>query len=286
MRSVKSLRGICTAVCLAISLLLVMMAGEAMAATLNVCVPEEEGVTVQTPLSSGCKAKYNESRLLPKAEAEKLEKILPYMKYEEKGIDGKPTIQFSGVNVQIVNGEGKTATTNGEGNLVIGYDEDPEKHAQTGSHDLILGEEQMFTSYGSIIAGYLSSATEPFSSVTGGEGNKASGKYSSVGGGHENTASGEASSFTGGVKSKAEAYAAAVSGGASNTASGRYSAVSGGNQVTAHGEWAWGAGGEQSEAFGSRSCVVGGHSNKAEANYSCVFAGNMLTATKEYEGDL
>ena len=28
------------------------------------------------------------------------------------------------MNVQVVNGEGKTASVNGEGNLVIGYDED------------------------------------------------------------------------------------------------------------------------------------------------------------------
>ena len=60
------------------------------------------------------------------------------------GIDGKPTVQGSAANVQLVNGEGKTASANGEGNLVIGYDENGGGHAQTGSHDLILGEEQTF----------------------------------------------------------------------------------------------------------------------------------------------
>jgi hypothetical protein len=82
--------------------------------------------------------------------------ILLHIKYEEKGIDEKPTIQFSGVNVQIVNGEGATATTNGAGNLAVGYDEPsgaPGSHPQTGSHNLIVGEQQTYTSYGAILGG-------------------------------------------------------------------------------------------------------------------------------------
>ena len=46
------------------------------------------------------------------------------------------------MNVQVVNGEGKSETTNGEGNLVIGYDEDKGGHPQDGSHNLVLGEER------------------------------------------------------------------------------------------------------------------------------------------------
>ncbi len=43
-------------------------------------------------------------------------------------------MQFSGVNVQVVSGAGETnAAVNGEGNLVIGYDENPGKHEQSGS---------------------------------------------------------------------------------------------------------------------------------------------------------
>ncbi len=87
--------------------------------------------------------------------------ILSHMKYVASGIDSKPTVKFEGVNVQIVNGEGKTTTTNGEGNLVIGYDENPEKREQTGSHDLILGKEQKFTSYSGIIAVSLTPSPRP-----------------------------------------------------------------------------------------------------------------------------
>ena len=32
-------------------------------------------------------------------------------------------MRFTGVNVQVVNGAGSTATANGTGNLIVGYDE-------------------------------------------------------------------------------------------------------------------------------------------------------------------
>ncbi len=54
-------------------------------------------------------------------------------------------MQFPAVNVQIVNGTGKTASVNGTGNLVIGYDETP--GTQSGSHNLVLGTSQTYTSY-------------------------------------------------------------------------------------------------------------------------------------------
>src|SRR5207249_3777178 len=63
----------------------------------------------------------------------------------------KPTIQFSGVNVQIVNGEGKEEAMNGAGNLVVGYDEFPGE--QTGSHNLVLGRAQTYKGVGSFLAG-------------------------------------------------------------------------------------------------------------------------------------
>src|SRR5438094_794188 len=55
------------------------------------------------------------------------------------GVGGGPTVQFAAVNVQVVNGAGATASVNGRGNLVVGYDENPSARPQTGSHDLILG---------------------------------------------------------------------------------------------------------------------------------------------------
>jgi len=46
--------------------------------------------------------------LLSKSEQETLTSILPYIKYIASGVGGKPTIQISGANVQILNGEVST----------------------------------------------------------------------------------------------------------------------------------------------------------------------------------
>ncbi len=46
--------------------------------------------------------------LLSKSEQETLNSILPYIKFEGKGVDEKPTIQISGANVQILNGKVST----------------------------------------------------------------------------------------------------------------------------------------------------------------------------------
>ena len=93
--------------------------------------------------------------------------ILPYVRFVPAGVGGKPTIQFTGVNVQVVSGAGKTdAAVNGTGNLVVGYDEFP--GPQTGSHNIVLGEEASYTSYGGLIAGESNSVTGPFSLVLGG----------------------------------------------------------------------------------------------------------------------
>src|SRR5947209_9712255 len=45
--------------------------------------------------------------------------------YVASGVGGKPTVEFSDVNVQIVDGTGATSTVNGTGNLVVGYDASP-----------------------------------------------------------------------------------------------------------------------------------------------------------------
>jgi hypothetical protein len=231
-----------------------MMVGAAGAAGLNVCVPEKDGAGVVTPVKGVCKAKYTATVLLPKAEQEKLQVILAHVTYVESGVGGKPTVQFSGVNVQVVSGGGKTnAAVNGEGNLVIGYDENAGKHAQTGSHDLILGEEQAFTSFGGIVAGRENTISGPNASVNGGLLNTASGEQSSVGGGFFNKASG---------------LVTAVSGGSNNTASTKESSVSGGFV---------------NEASGEHASVSGGYKNLASGRFASIFGGKTLTASGEYE---
>ena len=76
---------------------------------------------------------------------------------------------------------------------------------QTGSHNLILGEQQSFKSYGGIVAGHNNSITGPFASVTAGE---------------HNTAGGLGASVSGGIFGTASAWATSVSGGLGNSATG------------------------------------------------------------------
>jgi hypothetical protein len=195
--------------------------------------------------------KYKSVQLPGTGGLESLNKILPHVNYVESGVGGKPTIQFSGVNVQVVNGEGSTDTTNGEGNIVIGYDTHEVEEIQTGSHNLVLGNFQEFTSYGgivggndnivtapdaSVIGGSKNTVSGPLASVTGGERNTASGFMASVSGGGDNSASGEASSIGGGVGNRAEGRASSISGGLESVTTGEASSIFGGSEITATNE--------------------------------------------------
>ena len=259
MRTFKALQRVVLAACVAVGLLAV--ATNASAVTLNVCVPEKEGATVKTPKAGKCAAKYNESSLLPKAEAEELEKIKQDIKYVASGVGGKATIQFSGVNVQIVNGEGETTTTNGEGNLVIGYNELPRE--QTGSHNLILGDEQAFTSYGGILGGKDNTISGPYASVTGGLDSVASGPFSSVSGGFAATASGESAWVSGGEGNTASGLSASADGGYHNTASGGNTLASGGSGNVSEGNATSTSGGKLNKASGPAASISGGEGNAA-----------------------
>ncbi len=78
---------------------------------------------------------------------------------------GYDTLQFSGMNVQIINGEGLTHNINGEGNLIIGYNESREARwpseedcpdgavcdRRDGSHMLVIGKYNNYTSYGGMV---------------------------------------------------------------------------------------------------------------------------------------
>ncbi len=205
---------------------LVLVSGAGAEAPTKVCVPETASRPVlsasakdECPMKST--TKYKTEVLPDPAELEVLERILPHLDFVEDGVGGKPTIQFSGVNVQVLNGEGKTESVNGEGNLVIGYDENTGR-TQSGSHNLILGEQQSFSSFGGLVAGY---------------GNTISGHESSVSGGALNTASGFYSSITGGMHNTAKVEAASVQGGSTNLAESRFASIFGGKELTAKTEY-------------------------------------------------
>jgi trimeric autotransporter adhesin len=190
-------------------------------------------------------------------------------------VDGQRTLRFSGINLQLVNGESTTASANGTGNFIIGYNsrtetrppecDDPEyadfwpgcaesPFSRSGSHYLIVGDLHEWTSYGGIVAGFRNTGSGPWASVTGGASNTASGLVSAVAGGIGNTASGLLSAVAGGEGNTASGDRSSVLGGMSNTASGLQSSVSGGSANT---------------ASGFRSSVLGGSGLQAVDDFAC-----------------
>jgi hypothetical protein len=164
-----------------------------------------------------------------------------------------PNIIFSGANIHIVSGSGATRDSTGLGNLVIGYDDDTADlatidAARNGSHNLIVGDDNTFTSSGGLVAGYLNGIGSEYASVSGGQGNTASAPYSSVSGGESNTASSEGASVSGGDSNLASGLEASISGGDGNLASGKLSSVTGGQFNTASGNFSSVAGGENASA--------------------------------------
>src|SRR5207248_3118942 len=113
---------------------------------------------------------------------------------------------ITGVNVHIVDGSGFTddnvpggGTLTGLGNLTIGYnglrDDFSYPDVRTGSHNLILGDQNNYSSYGGSVAGVFNNILGPYAYVSGGSGNTASGIASTVSGGAFNTASGSPSTI-------------------------------------------------------------------------------------------
>lgn len=101
-------------------------------------------------------------------------------------------ITISGANLNIVNGMGNTETTNSLGNLVIGYNESrgpEEPDIRTGSHMLVIGRWNDFSSFAGIVTGSYNETSARYASIIGGFRSIASGNWSTVTGGAENIAS-------------------------------------------------------------------------------------------------
>src|ERR1700730_17123495 len=164
--------------------------------------------------------------------------VNPNPKFGVKG----PNIIFSGANIHIVSGSGSTddnGTPRGLGNLIIGYDEDPQNYSdhsplgdlplsplrlgdRGGSHNLVIGAANRFTqaAFGGLVVGTANTINGYGASVSGGAGNTARHYGASVGGGFSNIASGDFASVTGGRFNTAFQFYTSVSGGDSNTAGG------------------------------------------------------------------
>ncbi|MDC7690485.1 hypothetical protein [Vogesella indigofera] len=159
------------------------------------------------------------------------------------------TLIFRGCNVVIQNGKGSTITQNGLGNLIIGYNEDDTyenvhdgPNDRSGSHNLIVGPEHTYASFGGLVAGYGNFSRAPFSSILGGNKNNTTGMASTVAGGGSNTASSDYAAVGGGYYNQAGGNYSVISGGANNKASGVGSSVGGGLSRQAQFPYNWAAG--------------------------------------------
>lgn len=217
-----------------------------------------------------------------------------YITVDEDSDSRGAIVQLDGVNLQITNGLGSTGTTNGLGNLIIGYDEistEGTRYAcsngidqtsalcdagggiwdnshKSGSHYLVLGSENSYSQFGGMVAGFRNFAIRDYATVTGGYYNIATGLFSSVSGGIDNKARGANSS---------------ISGGDTNYANGDYSSISGGHLNSADGTASNVSGGYMNTADGAYSSVSGGYNNTAGAHYSTVGGGASRTAPDIYD---
>jgi hypothetical protein len=152
---------------------------------------------------------------------------------------------ITGKNVFIQDGSGQSGFNSSLGNLTIGYNELRRNggNNRSGTHNLIVGDQNNYTSFGGFVAGSRNEISSRWSSVSGGNGNSASGDSSSVSGGAFNIASGELASVSGGALNTASGVFGSVSGGEFNTAAGELASVSGGQNHSAPNLHNWAAGG-------------------------------------------
>jgi len=178
-----------------------------------------------------------------------------------------PHIIFEGVNVHVRSGSGSTddgcsegnpacESLTGLGNLTVGYNEqlnasgdflavcsdgrfDTEvecesnggrwsQNHRSGSHNLIVGSWNSYSSYGGAAIGQANRITASYASVTGGHENLASGSFASVTGGVRNSATGPSCAVSGGTNAVAGGDGSSVTGGVGNEAMGTTDSISGG----------------------------------------------------------
>jgi hypothetical protein len=175
-----------------------------------------------------------------------LEQRVAELEYKLEYVSGGANeVVITGANLRVVNGLGSTETTNGLGNLIVGYNEPRQfsvPNVRTGSHNVVVGQGHNFSSFGGLVVGLDNEIRGEFSTVTGGLGGFAIGRAATVSGGSNNRANGELSVVSGGAGNMANAVQSVVSGGLDNDADGRFSVVSGGRNRAAPGENNWVAG--------------------------------------------
>ena len=147
------------------------------AASVALCVPTTAG---QAAFSGGTAggASCNGARtvLMPDSveDQQKLIDLLPYVTYKASGIGKKPTLRFTGLNLQIVKKEYPGyGNTDGTGNLIIGdsglrySDQSVTDFRYSGSENLIVGSANQWRGRASVIVGESNRVDSTLSMVHG-----------------------------------------------------------------------------------------------------------------------
>jgi hypothetical protein len=167
-----------------------------------ICVPATAGAAITSGGTSGTCSSGTSVQLPTSTEdQQKLIAILPYVTYtaSNPNLGGKPSIVFSGVNLQVQKQISTDPNTNdGTGNLIVGrpggaYSLFP----RTGSENLVVGTTNGWTGTGNVVAGAFNNANGSYAAVFG-AGNTSNAMYASSFGGHFTTASGQYSTIFGG----------------------------------------------------------------------------------------
>ena len=151
-------------------------------------------------------------------------------------------IRFIGANLYVQSGSGYTDDgyelnsegweAYGLGNLIVGYDETAGADEKTGSHNIVVGRDHSYTSYGGLVAGYNNSVLGQYSSIPGGHSNQALARTASVSGGRYNVAADYYSWVGGGYENTVAGWYASAVGGAFNQSSGECGMLVGGDTLS------------------------------------------------------
>jgi hypothetical protein len=224
-------------------------------------------------------------------------------------VGGVRTVRLSGVNFQVVNGLNRTESINGAGNILIGYDEattfatDPlcslararngspvtteaecltagglfgTQH-KSGSHNLVMGTENGYSSFAGIVAGRLNFINDDYASVFGGVDNRATARFAAIVAGQGSFARGGNAVVVGGIGNQANGRQSTVLGGIGNVSSGEHAVIVGGERNEASGEKSAILGGLRNVVSGEQSTISGGGVNVVSGNGSSLLGGGNRT---------
>jgi prophage DNA circulation protein len=145
---------------------------------------------------------------LDKKTADIIPDLGKYIKVDTNVLNGVtgPHILITGANVHVRSGSGFTddninvgGTLKGLGNLIIGYNESPAALSRAGSHNLVGGSLNSFSSFGGMVFGIRNTLSGQYATIASGDTNTASGVAASVLGGNQNRATGSNSTVYGGL---------------------------------------------------------------------------------------